>query len=214
MYWTVSVPPASTRPRFGVISTPSGGELDTEPRPPKTQTPRRGRLALRDGLERGLRKVALGTTLPTMRPLFALTLTAAALLATACDGILDNSRGGERYALARIGNSRLPVPVGDEPYPLLVGDTLRFPVPEGESRLVLTRVRVYRSEAGETTRDVAHLAAERMGATLLLDTCPIEALCIASLVYAPLEFLFVGDSLVQQLPPGVPQNPLVFGRVR
>ena len=143
-------------------------------------------------------------------------LLLALLAGNACESPTDSSGIGERYALHRIGNAVLPVPLSkDSPFPRLLADSLTFPEERSrDGNFIFTRVQVFESSVGQSSRSEDRYPGVRNGNTLLLDSCPVNSFCIASLVYAPLEFRLVGDSLVQQLQPDQPQEPMVYGRVR
>ncbi len=56
--------------------------------------------------------------------------------------------------------------------------------------------------------------ATRRSDALLVDNCPLGALCIADLVYSTTGFLFVGDSLFEQVPLSSQLPPRVYARVQ
>jgi hypothetical protein len=143
---------------------------------------------------------------------------AAATLAAGCD---DSGTGpsplAASYALARIGLQVPPIPQGpDGGAPFLLADTLRLDDdrPRDERGAVLTRVLVMRDASGTINRSESQHRYQLEGNILSYDSCPLDALCIASLVYAPLDFLVVGDSLFQIGPEASPLPKSVYGRVR
>ena len=151
-----------------------------------------------------------------MRKLIAITFMTAAL-AAGCDESTGPSLLGESYALARIGLQTPPIPLGpDGGAPFLLADTLRLDDerPRDETGAVLTRIQVVRDDNGVTNRMESQHRYQLEGDILSYDTCPLGALCIASLVYAPLEFQVVGDSLFQTGPEASPLPKSVYGRVR
>ena len=151
-----------------------------------------------------------------MRKLALITLAAAAL-AAGCDESTGPSRLAESYALARIGLLVPPIPLGpDGGPPFLLADTLRLtdPRPRDETRAVLTRILVTRNGDGTTHRQESQHRYQFDGDILSYDSCPIGSFCIASLVYAPLDFQVVGDSLFQVGPEASPLPKSVYGRVR
>jgi hypothetical protein len=151
-----------------------------------------------------------------MRKLGIFTLAAAAL-AAGCDESTGPSLLAESYALARIGLQTPPIPQGpDGGAPFLLADTLRLPDPRppDETVAMLTRIQVIRDDNGATHRMESQHHYQFDGDILSYDSCPIEALCIQSLVYAPLEFQVVGDSLFQTGPELSPLQKSVYGRVR
>lgn len=151
-----------------------------------------------------------------MRKLGFITLVAA-VLATGCDESTGPSVLAESYALARIGLVVPPIPLGpDGGAPFLLADTLRLtdPRPRDEIMAVLTRIQVIRDGNGITNRMESQHRYQFDGDILSYDSCPIDAFCIASLVYAPLDFQVVGDSLFQIGPEASPLPTSVYGRVR
>ena len=151
-----------------------------------------------------------------MRKLGLIMLTAAAL-ATGCGESTGPSVLAASYALARIGLQTPPIPLGPEGGPpFLLADTLRLgdPRPRDEIMAVLTRIQVTRDGNGTSHRMESQHRYQFDGEILSYDSCPIDAFCIASLVYAPLDFQVVGDSLFQIGPEASPLPPSVYGRVR
>jgi hypothetical protein len=151
-----------------------------------------------------------------MRKLGLITLAAAAL-AAGCDESTGPSRLAEWYALARIGLVAPPIPLGpDGGPPFLLADTLRLTElrPRDEIMAVLTRIQVLRDGNGTTHRTESRHRYQFDGDILSYDSCPVDSFCIASLVYAPLDFQVVGDSLFQVGPEASPLPQSVYGRVR
>lgn len=151
-----------------------------------------------------------------MRKLAVITFAATAL-AAGCDDHTGPSLLAETYALARIGLQVPPIALGpDGGAPFLLADTLRLDDdrPRDETGAVLTRIQVVRDDNGVTNRLESEHRYQLEGDILSYDSCPIDALCIASLVYAPLEFQVVGDSLFQTGPQASPLQKSVYGRVR
>jgi hypothetical protein len=151
-----------------------------------------------------------------MRKLGFITLTAAAL-AAGCDENTGPSLLAESYALARIGAQTPPIPQGpDGGAPFLLADTLHLadPRPRDEIIAVLTRIQIMRDGNGTTHRMESQHRYQVEGDILSYDSCPIDAFCIASLVYAPLDFQIIGDSLFQTGPEASPLQKSVYGRVR
>ena len=151
-----------------------------------------------------------------MRKLTVITLVAATL-AAGCDESTGPSLLAEAYALARIGLQVPPISLGpDGGAPFLLADTLRLvdDRPRDETGSVLTRIQVVRDDNGATQRLESQHRYQLEGDILSYDSCPLDALCIASLVYAPLDFQVVGDSLFQTGPEASPLQKSVYGRVR
>jgi len=151
-----------------------------------------------------------------MRKLGFITF-AAVTLAGGCDESTGPSVLAESYALARIGLQVPPIPLGpDGGPPFLLADTLRLtdPRPRDAIEAALTRILVTRNGDGTTHRMESRHRYQFDGDILSYDTCPIDAFCIASLVYAPLDFQVVGDSLFQVGPEASPLPKSVYGRVR
>lgn len=151
-----------------------------------------------------------------MRKLIQVALLAG--LAAGCGVLTDDSYGAnERYALARVGNDHLPVPLGpDGTAPFLVSDTLVLT----DSRIrddedVLFWIRRTEAENGMVSRSVSEHWYLVEDDVLTFDSCPREVLCAAStsLVYAPMKFQVVGDSLFQIILPPFQGEPMVYGRV-
>ena len=121
------------------------------------------------------------------------------------------------YALARIGLQTPPIaqgPSGGAPF--LLADTLRLDNgrPREELDGVLRRIQVVRDGNGVNYRmETEHVFAIENG-VLTYDSCPREAFCLGSLVYAPLTFQIVGDSLFQIGPQASPLPGAVYGAVR
>ena len=138
-----------------------------------------------------------------------LALAALAALSFGCDETRE-SIGASAFALVRIGGDHLPVRLSpSEAYPLLLADTLYIPVaPE----FTLTWVEVIAQQPLEVDRSSTRHAGSWTD-SLTFDSCPIEALCIASLVYAPMVFDVVGDSLFQRVSASSPVKPRVYARV-
>ena len=151
-----------------------------------------------------------------MRKLGFITF-AAVTLAAGCDESTGPSVLAESYALARIGLQVPPIALGpDGGPPFLLADTLRLtdPRPRDAIEAALTRILVTRNGDGTTHRMESRHRYQFDGDILSYDTCPIDAFCIASLVYAPLDFQVVGDSLFQVGPEASPLPKSVYGRVR
>ena len=150
-----------------------------------------------------------------MRKLGFITLAAAAL-AAGCDESTGPSVLAESYALARIGLQVPPIPLGpDGGAPFLLADTLRLTDPRPRDEMaVLTRIQVTRDGNGISHRMESRHRYQFDGDILSYDSCPIDSFCIASLVYAPLDFQVVGDSLFQIGPEAFPLPQSVYGRVR
>lgn len=141
--------------------------------------------------------------------------TAIALLVlltgAACDDYVGPSAPGTAYALARIGPSRLPVPITGGPA-LLVADTLLLlPGRARASQALLTRVIVRKEGDGTTTRSESRHTYTFKSDLFTYDGCPFGALCI---IDATQTFQAAGDSLFQVLPVAANIQPYVYGRVR
>lgn len=123
----------------------------------------------------------------------------------------------DTYALARIGLQTPPIPQGESGgAPFLIADTLRLE--DGRPRDVLGRVLrrllVVRDGNGINHRmESEHLFTIENG-VLTYDSCPLDSFCLGSLVYAPLTFQIVGDSLFQIGPQASPLPGAVYGAVR
>jgi hypothetical protein len=152
-----------------------------------------------------------------MRRLIQVTLLAG--LAAGCGVLTDDSYGAsERYALVRVGDKHLPVALGpDGSAPFLVSDTLALT----DSRIrddddLLVWIRRTEAENGTVNRSVSEHWYLVEDDVLTFDSCPREVLCAAatSLVYAPMMFQVVGDSLFQIIVPPFQGEPMVYGRVK
>ncbi len=135
----------------------------------------------------------------------------------ACRYDSTGPEGTEQYLLSRIGIRLLPTFL----YPstkgqLIIADTLIVPlrsIRDGGT-FVIRRIQVGQNSPEPVYRFEGLHSAGVSGSSLIVDTCPIGALCIASLVYAPFTLTIVGDSLVETLPAGATWEPRVYGLVR
>lgn len=149
------------------------------------------------------------------RPLLAVL---AVILLGGCDESTSPSDSTKEYALGRIGNLHIPIGLGaDGGPPFLIADTLRL----GDARprrgnpfsSVLAHITVYQDANGNRSRLESQHGYSIQGSTLTYDSCPIDALCAAALVYAPMTFHIVGDSLYQVTPQASPLPAgAVYGR--
>lgn len=149
-----------------------------------------------------------------MRGLIAITL--AAMLAGCGDLYTGSSAGVERYALARIGDDHPPIGLGpDGTAPFLLGDTLELSTSRAREQDILRWIRRYRAGDGSESRSVSEHNYSVDDGVLLFDSCPRESFCIeqSSLVYAPMQFRIVGDSLFQMVVPPFGGKSSVYGRV-
>ena len=145
-----------------------------------------------------------------------LTLLAAAL-AAGCSDYAGPNPSGCLYALARVGANHLPVPLDPtSALPLLVADTFNLVSDRSRSeQQVLRQITVIQDAPnGHTVRSQSEFYYRIENGTLMYDNCPIGALCVAELVYAPRVFRIVGDSLFEVTPvdANLPQH--VYGLVR
>ena len=147
----------------------------------------------------------------------------AALAAAGCGDYGGPSNPGAAWALARVGESHLPVDIGGGGTPLLlVADTLILDQARVHSQqAILTHVAVEKLGEGAPLRIETRHSYAVVGDMLTFDSCPVDVFCAAaSLVYAPLTFHIVGDSLFQIITtPTATENsvaprPYVYGRVR
>ena len=151
------------------------------------------------------------------RPLLAVLTV---VLLGGCDESTSPSDTTKEYSLARIGSLHLPIGLGTNGGPpFLIADTLRL----GNSRpregspfsSVLAHISVYQDASGVRSRLESQHGYSIQGSTLTYDTCPLGSLCTAALVYAPLTFHIVGDSLFQIVPQASPLPAgAVYGRVQ
>ncbi len=150
-----------------------------------------------------------------MRSLIVLLFATAAL--GGCGESTSPSHLSDTYALARIGLQTLPIPQGPSGgAPFLLADTLRLDGGRPRENLegVLRRIQVVRDGNGVNYRmETEHVFAIENG-VLTYDSCPRQAFCLGSLVYAPLVFQIVGDSLFQSGLQGSPISGAVYGAVR
>ena len=151
----------------------------------------------------------------SIRPyrVFAILLVGAA----ACLHDSTGPEGAELYLLRRIGARSLPTFLHPSSSgQLVVADTLVVPlrsIRNGES-FVVRRIQVGQNPPEPVYRFEGRHQAQVVSSSLVIDTCPIGALCIASLVYAPFTLTIVGDSLVEVPPAGMSWEPRVYGLVR
>jgi hypothetical protein len=147
------------------------------------------------------------------RTIFALW---ALSLAAGCRDYAGPSGSPSIYALARVGAAHLPISFnGDGTAPFLVADTLRLLAdrPRTDSQ-ILRQIRVMQQELnGPDTRSEVEYGYDINNGVLTYTDCPIGALC-AALVYRPIAFQIVDDSLFEITPPGAAIPPRVYGLVR
>lgn len=150
-----------------------------------------------------------------MRRLILVSIAALAL--TGCnDGTSPSSLPNE-YVLARIGLLTPPIPQGPSGgAPFLIADTLRLDMGRSRRDLgrVLERILVVQDANGTNHRMATEHVFTIENGVLTYDTCPRDAFCLGSLVYAPLVFQIVGDSLFQSGPEASPMQRSVYGAVR
>jgi len=150
-----------------------------------------------------------------MRRLILVSLLSVAL--GSCDEGTAPSIIADAYALARIGLQTPPIPQGPSGgAPFLIADTLRLDHgrPREDPGRVLTRILVVRDGNGTDYRMESEHTFTIEKSVLTYDSCPRDALCVAALVYAPLVFQIVGDSLFQIGPQASPLPASVYGAVR
>jgi hypothetical protein len=126
-------------------------------------------------------------------------------------------KGTDLYLLHRIGSRPLPTFLeSSAPNQLILADTLVVPLGlmrDGKT-FVVRRVQVGQNPPEPVYRFAGEYRAAVTASALVIDNCPIGALCAASLVYAPFTLTIVGDSLVEALPSGATSEPRVYGLVR
>ena len=136
--------------------------------------------------------------------------------ATACSDDATGPLGTELYALRRVGSRPLPTYLdASNQSQLILADSLAVPlrsIRDGAT-FVVRRVQVGRSLPEPAYRFEGEHRADVEKTALVIDTCPIGALCIATLVYAPFTLTIVGDSLVEVPPAGATWEPRVYGLV-
>jgi hypothetical protein len=143
----------------------------------------------------------------------ALAACAAAFALSGCTDLVSSDSNEAVYALYRIGDDVLPAPSG-VPGITVIGDTLIIPdAVVTNAGAALTDIRVTEDAQGTRTRDRQQYMATRRADALLVDNCPVGSFCIASLVYQPSAFVFVGDSLFEQVAETSQNKPRVYGRV-
>jgi len=144
---------------------------------------------------------------------FTAVACAAGFALSGCTDLVSSNSSETVYALYRIGDDVLPAP-SSVPGITTVADTLIIPnavvTPAGAP---LTDIRVTEDAQGTRTRERQRFQANRRADALVVDNCPVGSFCIASLVYAPSAFLFVGDSLFEQVPELSSLKPRVYARV-
>jgi hypothetical protein len=148
------------------------------------------------------------------RPILVL-LTAVSL--AGCEDATAPSLVARHYALGRIGLTAPPIPQGpDGGAPWLLADTLALDSDRSRDNGtgVMTRIQVIRDGQGVTHRQVTAHRYLVEGTVFSYDSCPIDALCLASLVHAPISFAVIGDSLFQSGPEASPLPGAVYGRIR
>jgi len=145
--------------------------------------------------------------------LLAILLTGSA----ACFQDATGPEGTELYLLRRIGTRPLPTFLdGATDGQLIIADTLVVPlrsIRDGGT-FVIRRVQVGRNPPEAVYRFEGQYRADVTASSMVVDTCPIGSLCIASLVYAPFTLSIVGDSLIEKVPSGANWEPRVYGLVR
>lgn len=145
-----------------------------------------------------------------------LLLLAACWGLSACSDSFEPRATESAYALVRIGDR--PLPVWDYPAPgspAIIADTLLIPAAvAGLDGSPLTEIRVILDSHGTPDRGTQRYLATRRGDALLINNCPWGAACIAELVYSSTAYLFLGDSLFEQVPAASPLAPRVYGLVQ
>jgi len=140
----------------------------------------------------------------------------AALAVGGCDAGTSPSAIRDTYALARIGLEKLPIAQGESGgAPFLLADTLRLGGgrPRDAAGPALTRIVVFGDQDHIDYRLVSEHSFAIENGMLTYDSCPRGSFCIEALVYAPLVFQIVGDSLFQIMPQGSPIPGAVYGAV-
>ena len=141
------------------------------------------------------------------------------LLLGGCDDSTAPSKTTKVYALGRIGLLQPPIGLGsDGGPPFLIADTLRLG--DGRPRdgslvsAILSHITVTQDGAGTRSRFETEHGYSIQGNELTYDTCPRGSMCIAALVYNPVRFQIVGDSLYQIVPHASPLHAgAVYGRI-
>lgn len=134
-----------------------------------------------------------------------------------CTGYAGPSALRNVYALARVGNSHLPIPLNsDGTPPLLVADTFRLVQDRSrDAQQILHQTSVTSDgPGGKTARSDVEFVYRIENGTLIYDNCPIGSACFAGLVYSPRIFHIVGDSLFEVTPVAANLPPHVYGLVR
>lgn len=145
--------------------------------------------------------------------LVAIGLTGTA----ACFQDTTGPEGTQLYLLHRIGTRLLPTFLEPStPNQLILADSLVVPlrsIRDGGT-FVIRRVQVGQNPPDPASRFEGQYRADVTASSMVVDTCPIGALCIASLVYAPFTLSIVGDSLVEKVPSGASWQPRAYGLVK
>jgi hypothetical protein len=134
-----------------------------------------------------------------------------------CLGDSTGPEGFELYVLQRIGSRPLPTYLdASNPNQVVLADTLVVPlrsIRDGGT-FVIRRVQVGQNPPEAVYRFEGEHRADVTGNSLVVDTCPIGAYCLATLVYAPFTLAIVGDSLVEVLPEGIHRDVRVYGLLK
>ena len=151
--------------------------------------------------------------------LYRRSILLSILLAGSRACFLDSTgpEGTELYLLRRIGPRSVPTFLSKStPSQVIFADTMEVPlrsIRDGGT-FVIHRVQLGQNNSEPVWRSEGRYRAEVAATSLVLDNCPIGALCVANLVYAPFTLTIVGDSLVEALPPAANWEPRVYGLVR
>jgi hypothetical protein len=149
-----------------------------------------------------------------MRRMAFLLWTAA--VTSGCTDHSGPSGTTSTYALARVGPNHLPVLISEGSPQLLLADTFRLMRDRSRTNLETLRQTtvIQNGPGGSTEKSETEFEYRLEAGTLVLNNCPIGALCAMGLVYAPRIFQIEGDSLFELTPLGANLPSHVYGLVR
>lgn len=140
-------------------------------------------------------------------------LLALLVFAGACIDQMTGPEGDQLYVLERIGTHPLPTWFySQQDTWVVVADSLFVP-PRRGGTFTVERVQVSQTQgqAPEVLR--ADYRARMDAGTLVIDNCPINWFCAASLVYSAFELQYDGDTLREKLPSNATWEARLYRRV-
>lgn len=130
----------------------------------------------------------------------------------ACMDHMTGPEGDQLYVLERIGTRPLPTWLHSQQDTwVVVADSLFVPARRAGT-FTIERVEVTQAQGQAPDVLRADYRARMEAGTLVIDGCPINLFCAASLVYAPFELQYDGDTLREKLPSNATWEARVYRR--